>query len=418
MCATVLAGFGCRASPALAQAGAGQAAGQSVLGRARPEYDPIGLRVGTFTLLPSIEASAGYDSNVRALPRPVDDAILALRPVLLARSNWSRNAVTLNASGDIQRFADRPIENAAQYRIGANGRFDIGGRTHIVTDARAARQIEPRGSTGDTSLNGPPVAFMNYHVAVGADHDFGPVQTRGNLTVDAFRYGDRTVATGSVVDGSGRNYQSILGDLQATFPVSSAAGAFIRGTINTATYTNEGAGPSGDSKSFSGLTGIAFGITPLLYGSVGIGYLGQTYSDRSLKGTSGLDYDAAITWNPTPLVTGSVTLNRSLQRAPSATLGAITVTTGTLTIDYELRRNLLLGVTAVYTHNRFGLIDRTQDQVIASARATYLFNRTLSSTLRLNHVRSRPDQASGIDTVGIGRRFDRTQVTLGVRVQL
>lgn len=419
MCATVLAGFGCKTTVALAQTSIGRVAGQSVLERARPEYDPIGIHVGTFTLLPSLEAAAGYDSNVRALQRPVvDDAILLLRPALLARSNWSRNALTLSASGDIQRFADRPIENAEQYRIGSDGRLDIGGRTHIVTDARIAHLIEPRGSTGDTSLGGAPVAFMNYHVGLGADHDFGPMQTRGSVTVDTFHYGDRTVANGSVVNGSGRNYQSILGDLQLTFPVSPAAGAFVRGTINSATYTNEGTGPSGDSKSFSGLTGFAFGISPLLYGSVGIGYLTQTYRDRTLKGTNGLDYSAAVTWNPTPFITGSFTLNRSLQRAPSATLGAITTTSGTLTADYEMRRNLLLGVTAVYAHNLYGLIDRTQDQVTASARATYLFSRTLSATLRLNHSRSRPDQTRGTDTLGVGRRFDRTQITLGVRVQL
>ncbi|VXC85743.1 conserved hypothetical protein [Sphingomonas sp. T1] len=419
VCATLLIGGGGRAGSASAQMSAGRFGAQSVLERTRPDYDPIGLRLGTFTILPSLDANTGYDSNVRALQSPVlDDLIFTLRPAVVARSNWSRNAVTVRASSDIQRFVDRPVENAEQYQIGADGRFDIGSRTHLVADARVGRLIEARGSTGDTALDGEPVNFMDYHFGTGADHDFGPLLTRASFTFDEFRYGDRKAAGGRKVDNSQRNYRSILGDIQLTMPVAPAAGVFVRGTVNTADYINEPAGPSGDSTSYSALTGIAFGVTPLLYGSIGIGYFAQTYREPSLDGTNGLNYSAAITWNPTPLATASFTLNRALQRAPSPTLGAITTTTGTLIADYELRRNLIVGATAGYSRNLYGLIDRTQTQMTGSARATYLFSRLISSTLRLDYLRTRPDQASGVDSLGIGRRFDKTRIFLGMRLQL
>lgn len=419
VCATLLIGGGGKVGSASAQMSAGRFGGQSVLERARPDYDPIGLRLGSFTVLPSLDASTGYDSNVRALQSPVlEDVIFTLRPAVVARSNWSRNAVTVKASSDIQRFADRPVENAEQYRLGTDGRFDIGSRTHLVADALVSQLIEPRGSTGDTSLDGEPVHFMDYHFGAGADHDFGPLATRASFAYDEFRYGDRKAAGGRTVDNSQRNYRSILGDIQLTLPVAPAAGVFVRGTVNTADYINEPAGPSGDSTSYSGLTGIAFGVTPLLYGSIGIGYFAQTYAEPSLKGTNGLDYSAAVTWNPTPLATASFTLSRELQRAPSPTLGAITTTTGTLTTDYELRRNLLIGATASYSRYLYGLIDRTQTQITGSARATYLFSRLISSTLRLDYLRTRPDQATGLDSLGIGRRFDKTRIFLGMRLQL
>ncbi|MEG8053177.1 outer membrane beta-barrel protein [Sphingomonas aerolata] len=387
MCATLLIGGGGRAGSASAQMSAGRFGAQSVLERTRPDYDPIGLRLGTFTILPSLDANTGYDSNVRALQSPVlDDLIFTLRPAVVARSNWSRNAVTVRASSDIQRFVDRPVENAEQYQIGADGRFDIGSRTHLVADARVGRLIEARGSTGDTALDGEPVNFMDYHFGTGADHDFGPLRpapasrsTNSAMAIAKPRAGARSTTASAITARSSATSSSRC---PSRLP---PACSFAAPSIRPITSTNL-PGRAAISTSYSALTGIAFGVTPLLYGSIGIGYFAQTYREPSLDGTNGLNYSAAITWNPTLLATASFTLNRALQRAPSPTLGAITTTTGTLIADYELRRNLIVGATAGYSRNLYGLIDRTQTQMTGSARATYLFSRLISSTLRLDYL--------------------------------
>jgi hypothetical protein len=37
---------------------------ESVLGRSRPEYDPIGVPLGAFRAYPTVSLNAAYDSNV------------------------------------------------------------------------------------------------------------------------------------------------------------------------------------------------------------------------------------------------------------------------------------------------------------------------------------------------------------------
>ncbi|HEY5608680.1 MAG TPA: outer membrane beta-barrel protein, partial [Alphaproteobacteria bacterium] len=42
--------------------------GETVMSRARPDYDPIGLRLGGFVLYPELWLQESYDSNIFATP--------------------------------------------------------------------------------------------------------------------------------------------------------------------------------------------------------------------------------------------------------------------------------------------------------------------------------------------------------------
>jgi len=64
---------------------------QSVLQRARPDYDPLGIQAGSFLLLPSMDLQEWWDSNVYAVPtRPSSDLVTAVVPQLAVASDWIR----------------------------------------------------------------------------------------------------------------------------------------------------------------------------------------------------------------------------------------------------------------------------------------------------------------------------------------
>lgn len=390
----------------------------SVRDRVRPEFDPVGVNFGSFALLPALQLSAGYDSNVRAIESPVvDDAIVNVRPTLVMRSGWARHSLTIRAAGEFQRYLDRPVENAEQYSIGGIGWLDLGSRTRLNGDFVAGRFIEPRGSSGDTALTGEPVHYRQLRTKAGIDHDFGVVQMRGSLTFDEYHYGRRR-ANGVLVDESRRNFRALLGDAQLTVAMGPAIGLFVRGAVNQSKYLNPIVNFNTDSTSYSVLGGLAFGITPLLYGDIGIGYFRQDYEDSSFPSDDGIDYSASINWNPTRLISASLDVGRSTQRSPSPILGGMRQTGATLTADYEIRRNIILGATLAYMRYAYGLIDRTQHQTSGALRASYLVSRMIALNLSLSHARVRPDQAGGAAGLGIGRRYDRTQILTGIRLQM
>ena len=47
--------------------------------------------------------------------------------------------------------------------------------------------------------------------------------------------------------------------------------------------------------------GVAFEITRLITGEIGVGYFQQDYVDPIYTDPDGFDYHAALIWNPTPL---------------------------------------------------------------------------------------------------------------------
>ena len=81
---------------------------ETVLNRARPDYDPLGIRLGSFILHPTLAVAGTYDSNVFATPNtkatPVKgDFYVSELPSLSIGSDWNRHAVALNLSGALDR---------------------------------------------------------------------------------------------------------------------------------------------------------------------------------------------------------------------------------------------------------------------------------------------------------------------------
>ena len=81
-----------------------QADQTTVLGRARPEYDRLGIRVGRFTILPSISEGAIYDSNVLGRRKGSGSAGLRTAGALEAVTDQGSNGVDVNLSADDIRY--------------------------------------------------------------------------------------------------------------------------------------------------------------------------------------------------------------------------------------------------------------------------------------------------------------------------
>src|SRR5258708_7184065 len=99
---------------------------QSVLQRARPDYDPLGIRLGSFLAYPTARLAETFDSNVFATTNGTkNDFYTTLNPGIAVRSDWNVHSVAFQASSETKRYASLVSENVTNFLVNGNGRLDI-----------------------------------------------------------------------------------------------------------------------------------------------------------------------------------------------------------------------------------------------------------------------------------------------------
>jgi hypothetical protein len=382
----------------------------SVAGRARPGYEPIGFRLGSFLAVPSLSLLGGYDTNLynREVPK-VADAFASIRPRVAVTSTWSQHRLAVIADANVQRFADRTSENSEQFGISAAGQLDVRRDFRISTQTIAARRIEPRGSSGDVFIGQEPVSYDELTGATAAAKDFGRLQTRLGMRASRFSYNDVRL-DGVRTSLAFRDYRVAAVNGGIGYQVGPALQVTLDANANRSYFPNRATGPSRDSNGYSVLGGFAFAPSRLLVAEASIGYLRQSYENPLFPDIGGLAYDARLAWNPTPLISLTAQAARDIQRGPTIGVAGITQDNVQVGADYELLRNLILGAGVDYTRWDFNGIDRVDHRLAGRLSARYLMNRTLSFTLTMNARRQR---SAG----NMGRDYDGAGVLAGMTIQ-
>ena len=98
----------------------------TVFGRPRPDYDPLGIRQGSFLMYPSGAIAETFDSNVFATQTGArSDFYTKLIPALTIKSDWNQHALAFSASGEVKKYAHNTTEDVNNFSADAVGRYDI-----------------------------------------------------------------------------------------------------------------------------------------------------------------------------------------------------------------------------------------------------------------------------------------------------
>src|SRR5687767_6542678 len=102
---------------------------ETVLGRPRPDYSPIGIEIGgggLFTLYPKVTVGAIFDDNVyREEHHPNGDVAALVQPELHLKSDWDAHALGVGAVATIVRYRDESRADYEDWSGYADGRLDI-----------------------------------------------------------------------------------------------------------------------------------------------------------------------------------------------------------------------------------------------------------------------------------------------------
>ncbi len=384
------------------------------LNRPRPDYDPLGVRMGSFLVFPSIGVAGTYDTNVFATEHDTkSDFIFSTMPGLSIKSDWNQDAVQLNVNGLVRKYASLSTEDTNNFSVELLGRYDIGYSQYLAVDALYALTHEDRSSPNAVFGKNP----TEYHVT-GADLTYvrqpGKLGLRVDTTLTSYDYNNTASSTGATIVQDFRDRIEYVIAPRLTYEIVPGYNAFLRLLGNERQYFSQdpdfapGTKVRRNSHGWEVNAGTAIALSRILAAEVYVGFLQQFYENPLLKSPSGISFGGNLIWNVTPLTSVVGSFSQSVAETTLDPASSSLETNVQLAVQHELLRNLVLVGTVAYTRDEYQGDPRRDNTFGADLGARYLLNRQWSATADLTYSRR--------DSNVVGGGYERFQGTAGVKL--
>lgn len=387
--------------------------GDTVLTRPRPDYDPIGQRVGGFILYSDLDVQETYNSNVFYTSNsPKGDFITAINPSVDLKSNWNVHALNFHADLDEVLYSKFTQNNFFDWTVGSDGRLDIYNDARLFAGAGYAVRHLPLFSPNNIPGTQAPVEYSDTSANLAGEKEFNRLSFRLDTNFDRYSYKD-AVLTPAV--GGGINRQSLEDydeekvALKTSYELVPGRSVYLLTAGDFRNYDNS-SDLFGFNRTSSGYTvavGAKYDITGVTFIDGYIGYRNQSYNDARLSSMSGPAAGLQLTWNVTRLttVTGSVT--RDIQETILQGSSGYFATLAQAKVDHELLRNLLLNASLGYENDDFNGIGRTDNYYLAGVGAKYLINHNFWISAGYNFAH----RASSVSGTGFDDHIITTRIS-------
>jgi len=405
------AGLG--ATPAAAQQRDAEAVqrGVTVATRARPEFDPLGVRLGSFRLDASAETGVGFDDNLFGTQRDRRSSlVLSNGAAASLQSQWSVHALALTARIDNLTYADEGSLNTTEWSVGGLGRYDIDASSSVelaVSQRHAFLSVQ----TLDLQRAGArePLPFDEQIARVTGRTRLNRLSATGFGQIRHVTFGD--TGSGPLLDTTiGVDYTSYSAGTTVAYEVSPGRAATL--TLRAEELDGEGSFARRiDSFTWDALVGFVYDFDGIYQASVGVGYARREFRDASRRSLEGVGIDARLVYLPSQLTTVTLAVRRGVDDSVRSGGEGFLRTIGSLRIDHELQRNIILGGTVSYERREYSGPSQRASDAVAAVSAQWLINRNLSLTASYQHV-TRFATSPGI------QEYDQNLVFLRLRVSL
>lgn len=377
---------------------------QSVLQRPRPDYSPVGARIGDFFLYPSAEAEEFWDSNVFASDgHEKSDFFTSLRPAASLLSDWGSSALNFLANAEVRRYATQVGDNQTNYDFVTNGRLDILHGEYLSGAMGFQNAHEARTSPSSVPGQIHPTEYQQSSGRLKYVRERGIVGLQANAGVDYFSYDNALTNSGALLRESDLNRVQVHGGPRVTYEIAPGYHAFIAGDANTRIYqsTFDVNGIKRSSHGFEVDVGTAFQITPLITGEAFVGYLQQNYDDARLSSIHSPGFGGNLLWNVTQATSIRAKVSRTVEEVDlfgttaTATVTSFLQTQAGVSLEQEVLRNVLLTAGASLTSQNFQGTTRTDNIAEGDLGISYLLNRMWSAGLDASY-QSRTSNVSNV----------------------
>lgn len=370
-------------------------------------YAPLGIRLGSFLLFPSLELRSGYSDNVgRRAENPLAGPYGRAMPAIEMRSDWRRHELRGRASASYRRAGagDAGATTAVDAELG--GRLDI--RTGFHADLRVSYVREP-SSRRDPNVLPAAVDELDVERLRGEGaltHRVGRTSIRLRGAVQKTAYDSDGLAAPGALD-----YRTEEAGVRASYELVEGAALFVEAGGNRRRYALAPVAgePRRGSRGYEALAGVEMRLSGLITGELGIGYQRQKPDDAVFPVIEGAIFRSALRWEPTALTTLSLTASLTPEEASLEPLAAgARVAAADLTLAHAFRRNLIATLTLGYSRTGFVGVARRDTQHKASLGVEYMVSRELAFVAEAAQERHRSNLSDD---------YEENRIEVGVRLR-
>jgi hypothetical protein len=333
---------------------------------------------------------------------------------LSVESNWANHAVNLRTGADAGFYSQFSRLDYTDYFVSGDGRLDVTRDAALFAGGGYAREHEEPGEPDAPSDAKQPTEYDLINGFGRYVQKFGRFRGIGEATILRLDYDKTNTVAGPSDSNTGRDRNTYAGGMQLGYEIVPSYEAFVRAEGNERRYDQRvTGGVERNSQGYNAVAGVSLDLGGVVFGDVYAGYLQQFYEDSTFNTLSAPTAGLSLTWNVTTLTTINARAARVVQETTQGGASGILRTTGGLTADHELLRNLILTAGLTVTNDDYQDIKRNDYYYITGVGARYLMNRNIYANIGYQFVRHTTD---GRDTTD--NSYYQNLVRIGLEAQL
>lgn len=275
-------------------------------------WAPLGIRAGSFLLLPSLDLSTAYSTSPQHSFGTPPSAYFIAAPELQVASDWERHSLTADIVGSYTWYASDalvPSLNAPYLNSKIDGRVDVSRDTQILLENRVIISTDNPGSPNLQAQLAQLPPNQDVGETLGLVQNFNRLTVTLKGTFDRATYSQSLLTDGTTSTNDDRNFDQYGGSLRLGYEIDPGFKPFVEiaadGRVHDEPYDRNDL--ERNSIGASAKVGSTVNLFGSLSGEMAVGYMQRDYQDPTLPNLGGVIGDGALIWQATPLTTAKLT---------------------------------------------------------------------------------------------------------------
>ena len=387
----------------------------SVTERPHPEYDALGVRLGSFIVNPQLTSSIGYSDNVfNDNSNKKSDVYSSFEPYVNVASDWSVHQLRLTGAADIRRFAKQTLRDQDAWNVQGSGRVDVTRDFTVRLDAQADRTYESPFSADVVANLTVPSRYLRTFLGTRTIYDTGRSRLIGTVDRTSYDFSSVQFADGVVRDQGYRDRVTYAGTGTYELGFTPSLSLYARLEADRNNYRTARAFelPNRDSNGYRAVFGSNFDIAGVARGTVGIGYSYRSFdASGTYRNTSGMSVEARADWFPSELTSVGVLVQRRLIDVDLTNVGSSWDNRIRVTVDHELLYNMIVTIGGEVSKREYPERSTSTNVYRAEVGSRYQVTRWLGLDANIGYGSNKPSGA------GLGNPFDELRARFSIRIR-
>ena len=306
-------------------------------------YAPLGLRLGTFNVITTLEQGLTWTSNATYSPVPKAAVLSETTLRLNAVSDWSRHSANINAYGTYRKSIDGEPVTDPSLGLDATLNLDFADDLRGIGKLGYALKREEADSPVElpATVTSRPIR-QEITGSLGLEKDVGKFRFAASGNLLRLDYGDAELSNGNTLSQRERNSTLVTGVLRAGYEISPAITPFVEFEYGRRVYDQkiDSGGSQRSSDRMAARLGAEIDLGEKLTGELALGYVTEQFDDAALIDISGLSTSAELSWSPERGTIVGFNASTEVEGTTTAGESGSVLYSGTVSLQREIRANL------------------------------------------------------------------------------